>query len=332
MPLRRAAAGTHRAGRITARALIALQRPALAGRAALSGTVVALRGRMVEPTAAGEDGAPSASDKMRELVRRVAGTCDLPPLPAVASRALSLARSQNTKADDLAKVVLTDGPLAARVLKISRSVLYARRHPPSTLREAIVTVGFAALRKILIAASARTAYRVDDAIAQQLWAHALATALAADELAVVAGQPRGGDSFIAGLLHDIGRLVFHLSDPEGYRSVIGKSEADEEAVFGVHHAAVGACLATQWGLDQTVSEAILLHHADDAAPLARRLATADRIAREIGYGSWSEERAPDADAAADGDAAVAAASPDQAHAALLERVTESFETERNAFN
>jgi putative nucleotidyltransferase with HDIG domain len=332
MTLRKTSAGAHGPGRNADRAPIVLRRPMLAGRAAGGGTVIAERGRMADGTVAGEDAAPSASDKMRELVRRVADTCDLPPLPAVASRALALARSQNTKADELAKVVLTDGPLAARVLRISRSVLYARRYPPSTLREAIVTVGFAALRKILIAASARTAYRVDDAVAQQLWAHALATALAADELAVVAGQPRGGDSFIAGLLHDLGRLVFHLSDRDGYRRVMGKSEADEEAVFGVHHAAVGACLATQWGLDQTVSEAILLHHADDAAPLARRLATADGIAREIGYGSWSEESAADAGAAVGGDVAAGSASLDQTHAALLERVSESFEAERDAFD
>jgi len=282
---------------------------------------------MSEAMGGSEEAELDARDRMRALVRRVAETCDLPTLPAVAARALTLARSPDAKANDLAKLVLTDGPLAARVLKISRSVLYTRRYPPNSLQDAIVTVGFGALRKILIAASARSAYRADDAVAQKLWEHALATALAADELAVASRRPRGGDGFIAGLLHDIGKLVFHLSDADGYRTVMGKDEAAEEALFGVSHAAVGACLAEQWGLDTEISEAILLHHSGDSAPLAVQLATADRIAHEIGYAS-----AVDIEVGAQDDAAaVDAGDADAGHLALLERVTSSFESERSSF-
>lgn len=291
------------------------------------GSTVRGGGAMSDATAVTEDPELSARDRMRALVRRVAESCDLPTLPAVAARALTLARSPNAKANDLAKLVLTDGPLAARVLKISRSVLYARRYPPSSLKDAIVTVGFGALRKILIAASARSAYRADDAVAQRLWEHALATALAADELAVAAGRPRGGDAFIAGLLHDIGKLVFHLSDPDGYRTVMGQDEAAEEALFGVSHAAVGACLAEQWGLDTEIGEAILLHHSGDSAPLVVRLATADRIAHEIGYASVAQGGAEEGAAAP----AAGPADADASHTALLERVTSSFESERSSF-
>src|SRR4051794_22763830 len=61
---------------------------------------------------------------VRSVFAHVAQTCDLPPLPAVAARALTLARDPNTKADELSRLVMTDAALAARVLKIAQSVVY----------------------------------------------------------------------------------------------------------------------------------------------------------------------------------------------------------------
>lgn len=97
---------------------------------------------------------------LRELFIRVSESCDLPPLPAVAVRAIALARDPNVGADQLVRVVSTDAALAARVVSIARSVRYMRREAPHNLDGAIQTVGFQALRRILIEASARAAYRV----------------------------------------------------------------------------------------------------------------------------------------------------------------------------
>ena len=71
---------------------------------------------------------------MRTLFARVAEECDLPPLPAVASRAMALARDPEVKADELARVVQTDAAIAARVLRIAGSAIYARRTPPRSLK------------------------------------------------------------------------------------------------------------------------------------------------------------------------------------------------------
>ena len=99
---------------------------------------------------------------MRPLFDHIGRECDLPPLPAVAMRAMTMVRDPDAKSADLTRLVATDAAIAARVLRISRSALYVCHKAPSTLGEAIATVGFEALRKILVAASARSAYKAND--------------------------------------------------------------------------------------------------------------------------------------------------------------------------
>jgi putative nucleotidyltransferase with HDIG domain len=261
-----------------------------------------------------------ARDDVRAVFNHIAETCDLPPMPAAAARALRLARDPKTTTEALAKVVLTDPALAARVLTMSRSVLYLRRTPPRGLHEAITTVGFQGLRRILMAASARSAYSADDKVAQSLWAHSLATALAADELAKAGsdGTP-GGDAFIAGLLHDIGKLIFHIADPKAYAQLRTFDAAKERALFGATHDIAGACIAEIWGLDDAIVQAIAGHHgAEEASPLAAIVGRADRIATEIGYGSVPVAGTPQPYA---GD------SPE-----VAERVRTLFESERALFD
>lgn len=269
-----------------------------------------------------QGGVAISREDVRATFNHIAETCDLPPMPAAAARALRLARDPDTTTDALANIVLTDPALAARVLTMSRSVLYLRRTPPRSLHEAIVTVGFQGLRRILMAASARSAYSADDDVAQALWAHSLATALAADELTKPAadrGSPGGGDAFIAGLLHDIGKLIFHIADPKSYAQ-LGLFDADaERRMFGATHDVAGACVAEIWGLDDAIVSAILGHHGEggEVSELAATIGRADAIATVIGYGSFNGTQPT----ALDGDAAE-----------LGDRVRALFETERSLFD
>jgi HD-like signal output (HDOD) protein len=244
--------------------------------------------------------AESMSVRLRALVERVARTVDLPPLPKVATRAMALASDVDAGVHEVAQVVGMDPALAAQVLRISNSVTYLRRQPARTIRDAIVTVGFQALRRVLIAASARSAFRTDVRVAETLWAHAFLTSLAADELAALAHRPRGGPEFLAGLLHDVGRLVLHVADPTGYACVsTDGDDAHERETYGFTHAEIGACVVHEWGVEDEVVDAILTHHDPQSEP-ARRLGVAHAIARRIQGGDPSEDGSPpfDGEAAA----------------------------------
>jgi HD-like signal output (HDOD) protein len=241
------------------------------------------------PEATGQS--PERRDQVILFLTHVAEKCDLPTLPKVAERAIQLTRQPDARTQEVARVIGSDASLAAQVLKISRSAAYlGRREAPRTLQEAITTVGFQTLRRILVVAGVRSAYVIGDTVAERLWEHALATAIAADELGQVAGQPRGGDGFIAGLLHDIGKLVLHLANATAFASLPPFDGASEISAFGVTHTEVGSYLLNNWGLEPPVVRAVGNHHVRPVpAGLAMTVVTADWIAHKIGFGSVREE-------------------------------------------
>jgi putative nucleotidyltransferase with HDIG domain len=219
-------------------------------------------------------------DRFRDVFNQLARRCDLPPCPKVASRALALAADPQASLDAVARVVAGDAAFAARVLRLARSMTYVRQTPPRTIQETIATIGLDRLRAMLVAAAARGLYRTPGGVTERLWEHALATALAADALAAP-GEPRGGAAFIAGLLHDVGKVVFLLADPARFASLGHADDAAERAAFGATHAMTGALLADLWGLELEICNAILEHHAPDPGALAARIAIADWIAYRV---------------------------------------------------
>lgn len=225
---------------------------------------------------------PLAQDRMQSVLARVMQHCDLPPLPAVSAQALSLLRDPSANAEDMARLIGTDGSLAARVVKLSRSAMYLRRTAPVTLRDAILTVGFAGLRQILLAASVRSIFKIEKAAATRLWEHGLVTALAAEELRK-RDNDRHSDSFLVGLLHDVGRQLFFIANPGAAHELPDDDMAAEQAVFGITHVDAGTALAQRWGLDDDAALAILGHHDDEPVGPALRLANADRIANALGH-------------------------------------------------
>jgi HD-like signal output (HDOD) protein len=239
---------------------------------------------MTDPQApTGPPEAPAADrprDRFRDLFNQLARRCDLPPCPKVASRALALAADPHASLEAVARVVAGDAAFAARVLRLARSVTYVRQTPPRTIQETIATIGLDRLRAMLVAAAARGLYRTPGGATERLWEHALAAALAADELAAP-GEPRGGTAFISGLLHDVGKVVFLLADPARFATLGHADDAAERAAFGATHAMAGALLADMWGLEIEICNAILEHHAPDPGGLAARIALADWIAYRV---------------------------------------------------
>jgi len=266
---------------------------------------------------------PETRKRLLAFLDKVAQKCDLPTPPKVADRAIQLTRDPRVRTAEVARVIASDTALAAQVLRISGSATYlGRRDPPRTLEDAITTVGFQIVRRILIVAASRSVYLVGDRVGEVLWEHALATALAADEIGQVTGESRGGMGFIAGLLHDVGKLVFHLADAAAFTCLPFFDEQGEKNLFGVTHAEAGSYLTETWGIEPAVAKAISEHHVRPVClGLAGTVATADWIAHQIGFGSVQAEIGP-----------LETIDEPVDLVAVVERVAKAFEAERAFFN
>jgi putative nucleotidyltransferase with HDIG domain len=246
-------------------------------------------------------GREQARDELSRVLTRLSQTGGLPTLPQTAHAALAAARELETDLDRLAAIVRTDVGLAACVLRLANSAVYARRQRATTLNAALTTIGLRKTCDVIVAAGARSLYGVAGTEGERLWSHALAVAIAAEELARLAPGIDPQTAFLPGLLHDIGRIVFFLADRTGVVAMERRGRWRdrcrlEVARYGFDHAAAGGALAEEWNLPPELCAALRWHHEPEQAESARTLAllvgTADLLAHSIeaGDGAAPPER------------------------------------------
>jgi putative nucleotidyltransferase with HDIG domain len=238
---------------------------------------------------------PELREGVRSTLTRLSRTGELPTLPAAATAAMAIARDPEAGVDALCNVIRRDVGLSARILRVANSAAYARRVPARTLVDAVLTLGLRKTCDLLVAANAKQLFRAVPRYAERLWNHALAAALAAEE---VACETRALDPhlvFLPGLFHDVGRIAFFIAAVEGGPGTTDETFASaeahpdrERAWYGFDHAEAGAILAEEWGLAHDQVEAIRWYHqpaqAERGQLLAAVLNVADAMAYAMGFG------------------------------------------------
>lgn len=233
---------------------------------------------------------------VRTTLTNLCRTGELPALPHTATAALALARKPEATAEEVCELIALDVGLAARILRIANSAAYARRVPARTVRDAVVALGLRKTCDVLVAACFRQLCALPGSYAQSLWNHALAVAIATDELARMTRRLEPGAGFLPGLFHDVGRIAFLLADVPSVEVIQGLVDAGtgtraelEREWYGFDHAEAGATLVAEWGLDDEQADAIRWHHdpahASGGRTLALLLSAADAIAYSIGCGT-----------------------------------------------
>lgn len=195
---------------------------------------------------------------------------DLPPLPRAMTEALRVVRSDALSADLCVRAIEQDAALAARLLCLANSPFYGACGRVSSVGDAVRLLGLRTVAGVVVAVSMRSMlaqWPDGDGQFPSYWVHAVATATAARELARAAGADPD-QAFLAGLLHDLGRLVSAVFSPAQTRLARAKAQAKdidlreaEAQLIGRAHDDVGAAVARHWKLPDNIVSAIALHHA-----------------------------------------------------------------------
>jgi HD-like signal output (HDOD) protein len=227
----------------------------------------------------------------------------LAPFPPVASRLISLLSGADVNFCQVARVLETDAALAAEVLRLANSPLIGLSREVTTVVQALCILGSARVYSLLITLSISRFLKNRLALPaiQYCWRHNLATALAARRCAPKLNVDPD-HAYMAGLLHDVGRLVLLTVHPREYNRLIAISLGDpapnvvemEREWFGIDHREAGEWLIREWKLPPMLAEAARDHLEEgELAPLSKVVREACIIARRLGFGADGRAAEPE---------------------------------------
>ena len=214
---------------------------------------------------------------MNEHMERVRTHIDkMPSLSVTVAKVVEVCNRPGTSPIDLNKVISVDPVLMARVLKLINSAYYGLSGKVTSLARAIIMLGINTVKNLAlstaIVGNLGSGEHFNALHMQGFWRHSLGVGVTAKLIA----KKRGVDSklleefFIAGLLHDIGKIPLNNVLSDTYVEILAAADREREPldvvenrVLGFTHCDVGAMIAKTWNLGGAISDAILFHHRPD---------------------------------------------------------------------
>ena len=207
----------------------------------------------------------------------------MPSLSTTVIKVLETCNDSHASANDLQRIISFDPVLTARVLKLINSAYYSLGVPITSLTRAIVMLGLNTVKNLALSFAILENLRSNGHFSvfspDDFWTHSLCVGVIAKSLASVIGYtPQGLEAFfVAGLLHDLGKIPLNRQFPEEYHQAWETAEKDqitlrhyESKLLGMDHCTVGCMIAKKWRLGSTLVETLSHHHnPDDSSEVDR---------------------------------------------------------------
>jgi len=206
-------------------------------------------------------------ERMRRIAQRVN---NIPTLPMVMAKIIEMVDNPKTTAPQLAEFISRDPALTLKILKLANSAFYGFPQKIGTINLAIVVLGFESVKDLGLSSAVVETFSGstygDEGEINKFWEHSVAVAAGCKILARGYNMNISGEIFVAGLLHDIGKLVLMRFLAEEYKEALEQAKKKqceaykcELELLGFSHADVGGWLAEQWNLPFHQSNAIYYH-------------------------------------------------------------------------
>jgi putative nucleotidyltransferase with HDIG domain len=201
-----------------------------------------------------------------------------PGLPDAYARVTELLRDPDASIQAVAEIIGEDIGMTVKIMQLLNSAFYGLARKVTSAEEAAVYLGIDTLRALVLTIGVFSGFEeraLPGQIVEDIYQHSMKTGALAKAIATQEGMEKDQieEAFMAGLLHDLGKLVMVHNMPTTYgrllRATLNKDlpiHAAEMEIFGATHEQIGAYLAGLWGLPDVIIEAVAFHHAPEQCP------------------------------------------------------------------
>lgn len=201
-------------------------------------------------------------DKTIELVNNVK---DIHAMPSVIVKALNIMKKPTASMKELGDIVMYDQSLTIKILALVNSAYYGFSQQISSINIALSLLGMVKVKNIIVAVAMKP--MMSNQGDKELWKHSMRVAAGCEYLANLTKIMDSDEAFIAGFVHDVGKIILHMSNEKLYSKVIKATEegADildaERKYYDSDHVKTGSLLAKRWQLPILLANIISYHHA-----------------------------------------------------------------------
>lgn len=213
-----------------------------------------------------------ANSRVKEFVSHSRA---LPALPSLYFSVLKHLESPTSTVQDVAREVVKDIAMTSKLLQLVNAAFLGLRQKVTSASDAISILGIETLKSLVLSIHVFDYYEKFSSTGfspERLWSHSLAVANASRQLTLLETHDKrmADEAFTAGLLHDVGKLIFMANATVDYRRAIDDASRQgrdlsevETEIFGAAHSQAGAYLVGLWGMPLAIQEAVGLHHSPE---------------------------------------------------------------------
>ena len=214
---------------------------------------------------------PEVKERRINILLEKVKNSEISSIKQVVTQIISIINDPNSSAKDLKNVIEVDPPLSAKLLKLSNSALYGYPKTISEIQEAIVCIGFEAVKELALNQKVCELFAKDDFFHGysriSLWKHSVAVALCSKLIFRREFRKHGENIYVAGLLHDIGIIILDQFLQDKFKEILQSARNErknldymETRILGFNHCDIGQAIAREWDFPDELATAIGAHH------------------------------------------------------------------------